>query len=87
MPVLISLLLTYLFKYTLQNCTSAVSYADTYDETMKKNYKQVSYSVCTSYKWMIQKTEVSKLSVWDEHTSSAVAALSGSRRQWNVKAP
>lgn len=64
MPVLISLL-TYLLKYTLQNCTSALSDADTYDETMMKNYKRVSYSVCSLYERMIQKVEVSKFSVWD----------------------
>lgn len=60
---LISLLLTYLLKYTLQNCISAVSYADTYDENVMKNYKRVSYSVCILYEQMIQTVEVSELSV------------------------
>lgn len=48
MPVLISVLLICLLKYTLQNCTSAISYTDAYDETIRENYKSAN-TVCILY--------------------------------------
>lgn len=40
MPVLI-FTWSYLLKYALQNYISIISYVDTYDETMMKNYKKL----------------------------------------------
>lgn len=67
--------------------TASVQYLMlTHDETMMRNYKRVSYSACILYEWIIQKVEEHKLSLWNEHTWFAAAALFAGVHQWHVKA-